>query len=82
MELEHMEMIQQKDVYKFVLINPGHIHKIQQELVFLDVLIIHMDKIIPVNVLLIVLFGKHLLILLQHFASVNALLTLLRKITQ
>jgi hypothetical protein len=79
---EHMEMIRQKNVYKFVQINLGHIQKIQQELVFLDVLIIHMDRTILVNVLLIVLFGKHLPIRLQHFASVNALLTLLPKIIQ
>lgn len=79
---EHMLMIQQKNVSKNVPINHGLTPKIPHELVFLDAHQTLMDKIIHVNVLLIVLFGRHLQMTQLLFVWVNAQLILLQTIFQ
>jgi hypothetical protein len=65
MVIEHMLMILLKHVYINVQNHHGHIHKIKQENVYLDVQKINLVKIKHVNVLKIVLNGVHLLIILR-----------------
>ena len=70
-------MILLNSVSKNVLTNLGLTLKIPQELVFLDVLQTLTGKIIHVNVLQTVLFGKLLPMIQQLFVSVNVQLILL-----
>ena len=61
-----MLMIPLNVVFKFVHNLHGLTLKMIQGLVFLDVLMTHLVKIILDNVFQVVLIGEHMLIILQH----------------
>lgn len=73
--LAPMLMIQPRDVFRFVLNRHGHMPKIQQEHVYLDALMKHLDKIIQDNAYRIVQIGEPMLTIPLLSAYKHVLLT-------